>query len=279
MHCEPRDKALAVQRRWRIALPALPLAACQTGPTGELAPIETAQGSEQNIASLTAVIARSPQRSRSLQRARLGLWPRRPIPRGAAGFRQGDRAQAELLPGLFEPGADLPLPRRPGEALADYNRAIQINPNYDAAYIGRGDLYRKAGRASEAFNDFQKAIQLDTTDGRAYHRRGLIYQSQGQHAFAIEDFSTAISLSPDAPEPYNGRGVSYLALNDKDNAFADFNKAIKLDGHIAESWANQALVYERRGDKAQAAKSYQQAKRLDPNYQPAIEGLARTRGA
>ena len=46
---------------------------------------------------------------------------------------------------------------------------------------------------------------------------------------------------------------------------------------IAESWANQALIYERRGDKAKAAKSYQQAVRLDPNYQPAVDGLARTK--
>ena len=44
-----------------VLLAGLPLAACQTGPGGETAPIEAAQGSEQNIASLSAVIARSPQ--------------------------------------------------------------------------------------------------------------------------------------------------------------------------------------------------------------------------
>ena len=106
----------------------------------------------------------------------------------------------------------------------------------------------------------------------------MIYQSKGQHSFAIEDFSTAISLSPDSPEPYNGRGVSYLALNDDENAFADFNMAIKLNGSVAESWANQALVYEKRGDKARAAKSFARATQLDPNYRPATDGLARTRG-
>lgn len=85
-------------------------------------------------------------------------------------------------------------------------------------------------------------------------------------------------MSSTSPEPYNGRGVSYVALNDDENAFADFNHAIELDDKIAESWANQALVYERRGDKARAAKSYSHAARLDPNYRPAKDGLARTRG-
>ena len=88
------------------------------------------------------------------------------------------------------------------------------------------------------------------------------------------------SLSlPNSAEPYNGRGLSYIAQNDEENAFADFNMAIKLNDRVAESWANQALIYERRGEKAKAAKSYARAAQLDPNYQPAVEGLARTRGA
>ena len=89
----------------------------------------------------------------------------------------------------------------------------------------------------------------------------------------------SISMSPDSPEPYNGRGLSYLATNSEDNAFADFNQAIKLNGKLAESWANQGLVYERRGEKAKAAQSYAQAKKLDPNYQPALDGLDRVKGA
>ena len=101
---------------------------------------------------------------------------------------------------------------------------------------------------------------------------------EGSDAPAIEDFSKAISLSPSSAEPYNGRGLSYAAQGDDDNAFADFNTAINLDGNNAESWTNQALIYERRGDMAKAAKSYSHAVRLDPKYQPAKDGVARTRG-
>ncbi len=38
-------------------------------------------------------------------------------------------------------------------------------------------------------------------------------------------------------------------------------------------------VYERRGEMAKAAKSYGHAARLDPKYKPALDGVARTRGA
>jgi Tfp pilus assembly protein PilF len=86
-------------------------------------------------------------------------------------------------------------------------------------------------------------------------------------------------LAPGEPYGYNGRGISYLALGDEENAFDDFNTAIRLDKDLAESWANQALVYEKRGEIAKAHQSYSEALKLDANYQPAKNGLARTKGA
>ena len=77
----------------------------------------------------------------------------------------------------------------------------------------------------------------------------------------------------------NGSGIEILATGDDDNAFADFNHAIELDGTLAESWANQALVYERKGDLKRAYKSYAHAVSLDPKYQPAKDGVARTRSS
>jgi len=279
MNALPRNRKLSARGIAMLAamISGVALAGCTTTPTGELTTIEVAQGSDENISSLTAVIERNPSDPEAYN------------VRGSAYGRGGKYQEAlrdfdkalQLRPNFYQAYANRALIHRflgdQASALADYNRSIQLNPSYDAAYIGRGNLYRKAGRVQEAFSDFQRAIQLDTTDPRAYHNRGLIYQSQGQHAFAIEDFSTAISLAPDAAEPYNGRGLSYIATNDEENAFADFNMAIKLDGKIAESWANQALIYERRGDKQRAAKSYARAAQLDPNYKPAVEGLARTR--
>ena len=92
----------------------------------------------------------------------------------------------------------------------------------------------------------------------AYNRRG---EARAEEATAkVEEGDAATAAQLDA------------------TALEDFNTAIKLDGKVAESWANQALVYERRGEKDKAAKSYQQAVRLDPNYQPAVDGLARTKG-
>jgi len=243
---------------------ALTLSGCTTAETSsDMMRVERAQGSEQNIASLSGVISANPSDPEGYN------------VRGSAYGRAGEFRRAladfnkaiELNPRFYQAYANRALVERnmgdQAAAQADYNMALQLNPRYDVAFIGRGNLYRQAGQLDQAFNDFNKAIELDTTDPRAYHNRGLIYQARKQHTQAIEDFSTAISLAPNSPEPYNGRGIS--------------NTAITLNGKIAESWANQALVYERRGDKAKAAKSYSYALKLDPKYELARTGLARVK--
>ena len=88
---------------------------------------------------------------------------------------------------------------------------------------------------------------------------------------ALYDGLLGFNKIPDAGVP--------TALREDIAYHADKPGGVNMYGKLAESWANQALVYERRGDKAKAAKSYQQAVRLDPNYKPAVDGLARTKGS
>jgi tetratricopeptide (TPR) repeat protein len=135
------------------------------------------------------------------------------------------------------------------EAANDYNRALQINPRYDVAYIGRGNLYQAGGAHQRGEARLQSRHQPgDDRPACLPQPRADQAACADQHTQAIEDFSDgSISLAPNSPEPYNGRGISYVALNDDENAFADFNRAIELDQRVAESWANQALIYERRG--------------------------------
>ena len=98
----------------------LGLSACQSsGPTGELATIDTAQGSEQNIASLTAVIARNPQDPEAYN------------VRGSAYGRGG----------------------RYAEALKDFETAIKLRPNFYQAYANRALIYRFTGDQAQALAD------------------------------------------------------------------------------------------------------------------------------
>ena len=278
-------RARALRRAIAVSGPllaALALSACQsaggaTGPAlSQVISLDQAQGSEQNIASLTAAVNAAPQN------------PEPYNVRGSAYARGGNNAAAiadftravELDPNFHQAYANRALVHRAMndnvQAVSDYNRALQIDPNYAAAYIGRGNIYRTAGRNREALADFQRAIDLNTTDPRAFHNRGLLYQIDGQHRQAIEDFSAAIAINANAPEPYSGRAVSYLALNNVQDARDDINRALQLDQNRAEFWVNQGIILEAAGGEDQRVRAaYSRAAQLDPNYAPAREGLRR----
>ena len=151
-------------------LTAIGLSGCQTASTDTVIRIDKAQGSSENIASLTSVINANPQDPEGYNVRGTAYGRGGEFSRALADFNQA----IQLNPKFYQAYANRALIYRNmgklPEAIADYNAALQINPNYDVAYIGRGNLYRQAGRDDDAFNDYSKAISLGTTDGRAYQR-------------------------------------------------------------------------------------------------------------
>ena len=68
------------------------------------------------------------------------------------------------------------------EAIEDFTKAIELNPDYAEAYYFRG-LYllqprRDYNHAIKAIKDFTKAIELNPDDAETYHFRGFIYYSK-----------------------------------------------------------------------------------------------------
>ena len=56
------------------------------------------------------------------------------------------------------------------KAIAAYNSAINRDPKYSFAYIGRGDAYAAKGEINRALSDYNRALQLDPTNDAAKDR-------------------------------------------------------------------------------------------------------------
>ena len=82
-------------------------------------------------------------------------------------------------------------------AIADYDTAIRLKPDYTIAYNNRGNAKNDLGQHSAAIADFDTAIRLKPDLAEAYYNRGLAKYQLGQHSAAIADYDTAIRLKPD----------------------------------------------------------------------------------
>ena len=170
-------------------------------------------------------------------------------------------------------GADKERAQPVAEKPTDNISARSVNDSQ--GYATRGQVLAKSGKTEEAVAEFDRALALDPYNVQALYGRALIYQGEKQHQQAIADFSAANGLSPQKVEPLLGRATSYLALDKTKEAAADLDEAVQADPNSAIAWSARGQVYERLGDKAKAAESYGRALNIRPKDDAARSGLAR----
>ncbi len=144
-------------------------------------------------------------------------------------------------------------------ALADYNKAIELNRNYAEAYVNRGALYYDLGKYELALADFSKAIEINRNYAMAYNNRGLLYQDQKKYQLALADYNKAIELDSKLALAYNNRGNLYFAQQKYKLALADYEEAIKINPNFAEAYANRGLLYAELKQTKKAKIDLQQA--------------------
>ncbi len=138
------------------------------------------------------------------------------------------------------------------QAIEDYDKAIELNPEDPDAYINRGLSYNSLGKYQQATEDYDKAIELNPEDPDAYYSRGLAYNSLGVYHAAIEDYGNAIELNPEYAVAYNNRGVTYGNLDQNQKEIEDYDKAIELNPEYADAYYNRGLAYKNLKNKQKA---------------------------
>jgi tetratricopeptide (TPR) repeat protein len=145
-------------------------------------------------------------------------------------------------------------------------------------YAASGQTLARSGKPEEALAEFDRALALDPYNVQALYGRGLIHQAERQHEQAIADFTAASGLTPQKIEPLLARATSYLAIDKPKEAASDLDEAIQAEPNNAPAWSARGAAYERLGDKAKAFASYSRALALRPRDEAARSGLARTGG-
>ena len=102
-----------------------------------------------------------------------------------AAVEHNERGIALALAGLYE------------QAVTEFNKAIELDPEYAMAYNNRGNAYWNKGNFDGAIADYDKAIELDPECAEAYGNRGFVYYLEGELTKAISDLEKCIELSND----------------------------------------------------------------------------------
>lgn len=144
-------------------------------------------------------------------------------------------------------------------AIANYNQALQINPNNPDAYFQRGVAHYQLGNKQATIKDFNQVLRLTPKNPLAYLIRGSVRGELKDYQGAIKDLNQGISLNPNNHFIYYSRGFVRNSMGDTKGAIADYDQVIRLKPDYADAYKERGNVRYNLKDYQGAVADYNQA--------------------
>jgi len=140
----------------------------------------------------------------------------------AQAFRNISHAGSELLQGKM-----FGLRKPDNEAIAHFNKAIRLYPQYEQGYLSRANALMSLGRFRQALRDYDSVLRRNPQHAEAYYRRAFCYLKLKQYDLAIKDINHTIEMEPENADAYDLRGSVYSHLLKYKEAIRDYSLSIE----------------------------------------------------
>ena len=152
------------------------------------------------------------------------------------------------------------------EALNEFKKAIEIEPNLADAHNGLGVVYFNQGNLDAAITEYKEAIRIKPDYAKAHNNFGVVYFNQGNLDAATAEYKEAIRIKPDYADAHYSLGLVYFNQGKLDDATAEYKEAIRIKPDYANAHYNLGLVYFNQGKLDDATAEYKEAIRIEPDY-------------
>ena len=130
-----------------------------------------------------------------------------------------------------------------GSTTALATAAVVLSPQAAHAqsadeFFNRGNVKGDLGDYQGAIADYTKAIEINPQDAAAYNNRCWNRYLSSQYKRALPDCDKALSIDPRSAEAFDTRGDVRSALGDNKGACSDYKKAISYGYQPRGEWLN-----------------------------------------
>jgi len=195
---------------------------------------------------------------------------------GDALLRKGSAAEAitqyekvlqmepDFAPAHYSLGNALAQAGRVEEAIAQYQKALQIQPHYMEPYFSLGNTFLKQGKVDEAIPQYQKAVRIKPDFANARNNLGAALLQKGKVDEAIALFQKALQLKPDYTEAHFSLGAALLQKGKADEAITEYQLGLKVDPDNALAHNNLGNALLQKGRVDEAITQFQWALEIEP---------------
>jgi len=152
------------------------------------------------------------------------------------------------------------------QAIIDYNRSIELDPNYVDPYHNRSIVYLMMDNYGQSLIDCNKTITLAPDFMPAYINRGITYTGLRHYDLAAADYTTVLELTPENFYAYYNRGNTNLWTSKYEDAIADYSQTIALQPDFVAAHVNRGVVNTQMDKFEEAIVDYTHAIELNPSY-------------
>jgi len=148
-------------------------------------------------------------------------------------------SQATTAEEFFQEGNTFAQSAQLQNAVSAYQKAIELDPEYQAVYANLGVVYYQLEQLDLAAQQYEKALELNPDDGEVTYNLGALNLQRALisgtdpdpelMAQAISLLERALELSPGLAEPYFSLGVAYIAQDNKEKAIESFQSFLAKD--------------------------------------------------
>jgi tetratricopeptide (TPR) repeat protein len=183
-----------------------------------------------------------------------------------ANFDRALRLQPDYAEALSNRGNTLHELGRYDEALASFDRALKARPGYAEALSNRGVTLHNLKRYEEALASFDAALKKQPNYARALSNRGNTLHELKRFEEALASFDHALKAQPESPEALCNRGVTLHELKRYEEALASYDRALKVWPDYARALSNRGLTLHELRRHEGALASFDRALRAQPDF-------------
>ncbi len=170
-------------------------------------------------------------------------------------------------------GLTLALQGKHREALEAFEQALKLKPNLVTSLSGKGAALNILRNNTKALEAFDEAILLEKDNVIAWNGKGAALHALGQSEQALTSFDVALHYDPLMAQAWGNKGIVLRHLRRYPEALNAFEEALLLDSRAVAYWNGKGQVLSEMGRFPEAKRAYQEVLQLDPQYAPAYCGL------
>ncbi len=174
---------------------------------------------------------------------------------------------------LYNQGNTLIQLQRYQEALATYEKAVDIKPDYPQALYGQGKALFQLKKYQESLIAYDQAIQIQPNYLEAWTNRGFVLVRLKRYSEAIATVDKALQLKNDEPQIWQLKGDIFIKISQYNDAIKAYEQAINFQADNPELWYKKGLAFQNLKQYEEAITAYKKTVELKPDHESAWYNL------